>query len=236
MTHASPSSYLAITTERHGRRSVLRVRGELDAANQDLLRCVIRSVVDHHSPLVLLLDLSALGFADCAGLSAVLWAHKRLAGQGHELVLAGIQPLVRRLLNITGLDTYLHVSTLETPLAPAGRHAVAMAAEDYEVRWVGQHAVIRMPAEIDAASADEIRQALLAAVSPGTAILIIDMGGTTFCDSAGLKSIIAAHARAAETGTQLRLVATAVLRIITIVGIDQLIPIYPTLEAALTEA
>ena len=108
-----------------------------------------------------------------------------------------------------------------------------MSTEDYEVRRVGQHAVIRMPAEIDAAIADETRQALLAAVIPGTAILVIDMSRTTFCDSAGLKAIIAAHARAAETGTQLRLVATAVLRIITIVGIDQLIPIYPTLEAAL---
>lgn len=116
MTHVSPSSYLAISTECHGQRSVLRLRGELDAANQDLLRCVVRSVLDHHRPRVLVLDLSALGFADCAGLAAVLWAHKHLAGRGHELVLAGIQPPVRRLLNVTGLNTYLHVGTLEAPL------------------------------------------------------------------------------------------------------------------------
>ena len=62
------------------------------------------------------------------------------------------------------------------------------------------------------------------------------MSGTTFCDSAGLKAILAAHAQAAKIGTELRLVATAVLRIMTIVGIDQLIPIYPTLEAALAGA
>ena len=116
MTHSSSSSYLAIITECHGQRSVLRLRGQLDAANQDQLRCAIRSALDHHSPQVLVLDLSALGFADCAGLSAVLWAHKHLAGRGHELVLTGIQPLVRRLFNVTGLNTYLHVSTRETPL------------------------------------------------------------------------------------------------------------------------
>jgi len=116
VTHASPSSYLAIITECHGHRSVLRLRGELDAANQDQLRCAIRSVADHHGPRVLVLDLSELGFADCAGLSAVLWAHRHLARQGHELVLAGIQPLVRRLLDVTGLDTRLQVGTLETPL------------------------------------------------------------------------------------------------------------------------
>jgi anti-anti-sigma factor len=117
VTHASCPPYLAIITECHGQRSVLRLRGELDAANQDQLRCAIRSVLDDHSPQLLLLDLSALGFADCAGLSAVLWAHKQLARQGHELALTGIQPHVRRVLHVTGLNTYLHVSTRETPLA-----------------------------------------------------------------------------------------------------------------------
>lgn len=112
----TPSSHLAIITERHGQRSVLRLQGELDAANQDRLRCAIRIVLDHHRPQVLVLDLSALGFADCAGLSAIIWAHQHLARQGHELVLTGIQPLVRRLLNLTGLNTYLHLSALETPL------------------------------------------------------------------------------------------------------------------------
>ena len=107
-------SYLAISAERHGQRLVLRLRGELDAASQDQLRCAIRSDLDHHSPQVLVLDLSALRFADCSGLSAVLWAHKHLAGQGHELVLTGIQPLVRRVLHVTGLNTYLHVSTGES--------------------------------------------------------------------------------------------------------------------------
>jgi anti-sigma B factor antagonist len=110
-----------------------------------------------------------------------------------------------------------------------------MSAGGYEVQRAGQHAVITMPAEIDAATADEARRALLAAVSSGAPILVIDMSRTTFCDSAGLKAIIAAHTQATKAGTQLRLVATAVLRIITIVGIDQLIPVYPTLEAALTE-
>jgi anti-anti-sigma factor len=107
----TPSSHLAIITEHHGQRSVLRVRGELDAANEDQLRCAIRTVLDQHAPHVLVLDLSALGFADCAGLSAIMWAHKHMAGRGHQLVVTGIQPLVRRLLNVTGLNQYLNLST-----------------------------------------------------------------------------------------------------------------------------
>ena len=111
-----------------------------------------------------------------------------------------------------------------------------MPAEDYEIRWVGQHALVTLPTEIDVTNADRIRQALVSAVSDGEAVLIIDMSGTTFCDSAGVQAIIDAHNQATATHTRLRLVATAVLRILTLVGVDQLIPIYPTLEAALAAA
>jgi anti-sigma B factor antagonist len=112
-----------------------------------------------------------------------------------------------------------------------------MAAEGYKLRWVGQHAVVGMPAEIDVTNVEEIRQALLSAAlsaaSHDAAVLVIDMSGTTFCDSAGVQAIIATRKQAAASGTQLRLAATGVLRILTLVGIDQLIPVYPTLEEAL---
>jgi anti-anti-sigma regulatory factor len=67
----------------------------------------------------------------------------------------------------------------------------------------------------------------------GAAVVVIDMSPTTFCDSARVQAIITAYRHAAANGTRLRLVATAVLRILTLVGADQLVPIYPTLEAAL---
>jgi anti-anti-sigma factor len=111
-----------------------------------------------------------------------------------------------------------------------------MAAEDYPVRWAGQQAVVATPAEIDATNADEARRGLLAAASLGAAVLIIDMSRTTFCDSAGVNAIIAVYQQTRGTRAQLRLVATAVRRILTLVGIDQLIPLYPTLEAALADA
>jgi anti-sigma B factor antagonist len=115
----------------------------------------------------------------------------------------------------------------------AGQAVLAVAAEDYKIRWMGPHAIITMPAEIDMTNADEIRQALLSAASDGAAVLIIDMSGTMFCDSAGVQAIIAAQEQAVTTGTQLRLAATAVLRILTVIGADQLIPVYPNLAAAL---
>jgi anti-anti-sigma factor len=93
-----------------------------------------------------------------------------------------------------------------------------------------------MPAEIDVANADEIHRALVSAANLGAPVLIVDMSGTTFCDSAGVQAIIAAHKQAAAADTQLRLVAPAVMRILTLVGVGQLVPLYPTLEAALARA
>ncbi len=93
-----------------------------------------------------------------------------------------------------------------------------MAVEDYKLRRVGQYGVVTLPAEVDVTNADEIRQALLSAASQ---------------DVAGVQAIIAAYRQATATGTELRLVATAVLRILTLVGVDQLTPIYPAPEAAL---
>ena len=108
-----------------------------------------------------------------------------------------------------------------------------MTAEGGGLRWMGRRAVVTVPTEIDTINAGEVRQTLLAATSRDATVLIIDMSGTTFCDSAGVQAIIDTYNQAAATHTQLRLVATAVLRILTLVGVDQLIPIYPTLEAAL---
>jgi anti-sigma B factor antagonist len=111
-----------------------------------------------------------------------------------------------------------------------------MTAEEVQVRWIGEQAVVTMPAEIDAVNAGAVRQAIFAEANHDAAVLIIDMSATTFCDSAGVHVIIDTYNQAAATQTRLLLVATAVRRILTLVGVDQLIAIYPTLEAALAAA
>ena len=101
--------YLAVITEHDGPRPVLRLQGELDICTKDCLRRAISSALEHHPP-TLVLDLSALGFMDCSGLSVLVWAHKLLAGQQRQLLITGSQPIVRRLICLMGLDTYLHLT------------------------------------------------------------------------------------------------------------------------------
>src|SRR5579863_1266441 len=108
----NPATHLAIVAEHDGQRSVLRLQGELDASNRDHLRSAISRALENHPPL-LLVDLSGLGFMDCAGLSVLVWAHKRLAGCGQHLVITGTEPVVQRLLHLTGLDIYLCLSNTD---------------------------------------------------------------------------------------------------------------------------
>ena len=98
-----------IVTEHHGQRSLLRLHGELDVCGTNHLRQAIRHALDR-APKTLVADLSALGFADCSSLSVLAWAHEIQARHGRELIITGCQPMVRRLLSVTGFNMYLHVS------------------------------------------------------------------------------------------------------------------------------
>jgi anti-sigma B factor antagonist len=102
-------SPFSTVTEHYGQRSLMRLEGELDVCGTDRLRRAMADAL-HRAPKTLVADLSALGFADCAGLAVLVWAHESLAGHGRELIITGCQPSVRRLLSLTGFDMYLHVS------------------------------------------------------------------------------------------------------------------------------
>jgi len=95
--------------------------------------------------------------------------------------------------------------------------------------------VITLPAEIDMANADGVGQQLGSAVAAGVRTVIADMTATTFCDSSGIGMLVRAHKQAAANRIELRLVvpSTVVLRSLTLMSIDHLVPIYPGLSMAL---
>jgi len=74
-----------------------------------------------------------------------------------------------------------------------------------------------------------------AAFAPGVRTVIADMTGTRFCDSTGISMLVLAHRKALANHAELRVVAlsTAVLRALTLVRIDHLLPVYPSLADAL---
>lgn len=98
-----------------------------------------------------------------------------------------------------------------------------------------QPVVVTLPAEIDMANADLISGQLAAAFAPAPRAVIADMTATTFCDSIGIRVLVLAHQQAAATGTELRLLLPrpSVLRVMQVLGIDAVLPIYHSLEEAL---
>ena len=107
--------------------------------------------------------------------------------------------------------------------------------EAFPVEWTGQQAVVTLPEHVDVASAGQVRELLLSVINRGAVVLIVDMTATQSCDHAGVDAMARAYQRAVVSGTQLRLVVSApvVRRTMAIAGLDRLVSIYPTLEAAI---
>jgi anti-anti-sigma factor len=117
-------------------------------------------------------------------------------------------------------------------------YVAAVAGEGYLVQWTGRRAVVPVPEHLDVSNADQLSEQLLLLINRGAAELIVDMSATASCDYAGADAVVRAYQRAAASGTQLRLVVAAqiVRRVLTVNGLDRLIPIYPSVEAATAAA
>jgi anti-anti-sigma factor len=104
----------------------------------------------------------------------------------------------------------------------------------YPVRWTGRQAVVVLPEHIDVSNAGPIREEFLSLINRGAKSLIADLTATISCDHAGADTFARAHKRAVVSGTELRLVVTAqiVRRMLSINGLDRLVAVYPSLDAA----
>jgi len=110
-----------------------------------------------------------------------------------------------------------------------------MSEGSYPVRWARRQAVVTLPEHIDVSNASQVREELLSVINRGTLSLIADLTATLSCDHAGVNAVVHAYQRSLISGTQLRLVVAAqvVQRVLSVNGLDRLIPIYPSLDAAI---
>ncbi len=94
--------------------------------------------------------------------------------------------------------------------------------------------VVVLAGEVDLDGSGHLREVLLASVesAPGT---VVDFGEVGFLDSSGINVLISAHRAAESRGVWLRLAAPrdAVERVLRLVGVDALIPCYPSVAEAL---
>ena len=96
--------------------------------------------------------------------------------------------------------------------------------------------IVRLPAEIDIDNAEDVGEQLRSAFTRGAAVVIADLTSTVFCDSSGARQFVLSHNYADFHDAQVRFVIPDrnLLRVLTVSGIDQLLSIYPSLDAAVS--
>ena len=94
---------------------------------------------------------------------------------------------------------------------------------------------VEFPAEFDISNAGEVAKQLRQAITSQVSAVVADLTATTFCDSSGVRIVVLARDWATTENVELRLAvpsgSTLVVR--KLVGLDQLLPIYPSLAEAL---
>lgn len=102
-------------------------------------------------------------------------------------------------------------------------------------RWTDRLAIVILPEHFVLPDVDQIREQLLSVLNRGALVLIADLTATISCDHAGSDALSRVYQRAVSSGTELRLVVTSeiVRRVLSINGVDRLVSLYPSLEAAL---
>jgi anti-sigma B factor antagonist len=112
-----PPHAFTVKEERHGRAVVVRLAGEVDVAASG----AVRSRVDAASDGGLVVELSDVTFVDSSGLRELLRAGMECERRGGRLVLAGVPPVLERLLGLTGTAAMFDTApTLDAALERLG--------------------------------------------------------------------------------------------------------------------
>ena len=114
-------------------------------------------------------------------------------------------------------------------------HPDDQKASANEVRLLALPEIVTFPDEVDITNAGNYGSALFGACRPGVTVVVADLSQTTFCDSSGIRCLLAAQGQADVCGVKLQIVTSSavVLRTLEVLGVDQLLSIYPTMAAAL---
>jgi anti-anti-sigma factor len=182
---------------------VLSLAGEADVTTLAQLNSALDTQI-HTGARLLTVDLSRLRFADSATVAALIAAARSMRGQGGRLEVLHPRPAVARILQLTGADQILH-----RPALPRLR---------VQLGGTGRDAVLRLAGEIDLTTISIMAAAVDKSLRDHPARMTIDMRAVTFCDCAGMRTLLDAQqqATAARTGFRLTGLTPPVRRILTL--------------------
>lgn len=103
-------------------------------------------------------------------------------------------------------------------------------------RTVAEHTVLEVSGEVDVYTAPRLRERLVELIDGGVRGVIVDLGGVEFLDSTGLGVLVGALKRLRAVDGTFGLVCAKepLLKIFRITALDQVFPIFPSVEAAVS--
>lgn len=94
--------------------------------------------------------------------------------------------------------------------------------------------VLEVGGDLDYATAPTLRAAVTALAPAAGQLLLLDLGGLTFCDSSGIAVFVAARNHAAAHGAELALAAVPpqTVRVLNVTGLAQVLSMYDHADSA----
>jgi anti-sigma B factor antagonist len=104
-----PLVELKVSSQPAGNHTVVSVVGEIDLYTAPRLHSELAAALGGDGPVRLVVDMSGVEFCDSTGMNVLLAAHRRAREAGGDLELAGPRATVRKVLQVTGLETIFTV-------------------------------------------------------------------------------------------------------------------------------
>ena len=105
---------LRVSSRSQGDVTVLALAGEIDLYTAPRLQAELTAALAAAKPSQIVVDMSAVEFCDSTGMNVLLAAHRLASEKGGDLTLAAPRPPVRKILEVTGLQS---VFTIHDDLA-----------------------------------------------------------------------------------------------------------------------
>ena len=88
---------------------IIALAGEIDLYTAPRLQSELTAALSGQSPARIVVDMSGVDFCDSTGMNVLLAAHRLASERGGDLILAGPRPSVRKILEVTGLQSVFTV-------------------------------------------------------------------------------------------------------------------------------
>src|SRR6202451_2561667 len=97
---------LNVSSRYQGDHVIVTTAGEIDLYTAPKLQTDLAAIIDDAAPAArIIIDMSGVEFCDSTGMNVLLSCLRHVRERGGELEIASPKPAVRKILQVTGLDS-----------------------------------------------------------------------------------------------------------------------------------